>query len=95
MSNRRHRAWEWSDHTPTVEDAPGTSVGATGKPAGFSSATTTGGMEVALPASKATAINNSNLCITILRTFFEREGLTTEATNWLNVVIESHSHLNR
>ena len=31
---------------------------------------------------------------TILRTFFERKGLTTEATNWLNVGIESHSHLN-
>ena len=32
---------------------------------------------------------------TILRTFFERKGLTNEATNWLNVVIESHSHFNR
>ena len=31
----------------------------------------------------------------ILRTFFERKGLTNEATNWLNVVIASHSHLNR
>ena len=26
---------------------------------------------------------------------FERKGLTTKATNWLNVVVESHSHLNR
>src|SRR5207248_3018819 len=31
----------------------------------------------------------------ILRTFFERKGLTNETTNWLNVVIESHSHFNR
>jgi hypothetical protein len=26
---------------------------------------------------------------------FWRKGLTNEATTWLNVVIESHSHLNR
>ena len=26
---------------------------------------------------------------------FERKGVTTKATNWLNVVVESHSHLNR
>src|SRR5262245_17057535 len=31
----------------------------------------------------------------ILRTFFERKGLTNEATNWLNVGIASYSHLNR
>src|ERR1700730_13530128 len=31
----------------------------------------------------------------ILRTFFERKGLTNEATNWLNVVIESHAPFNR
>src|SRR5882672_8960795 len=31
---------------------------------------------------------------TILRTFFERKGLTNEATTWLNVVIASHSHFN-
>jgi hypothetical protein len=31
----------------------------------------------------------------ILRTFFERKGLTNEATNWLNVVIESYSYFNR
>jgi hypothetical protein len=28
----------------------------------------------------------------ILRTFFERKGFTHEATNWLHVVIDSHSH---
>jgi hypothetical protein len=31
----------------------------------------------------------------ILRTFFERQGFTNEATNWLNVVIEVHCHFNR
>ena len=30
----------------------------------------------------------------ILRTFFERKGLANEATNWLNVVIASHSPFN-
>jgi len=50
--------------------------------------------DLGLPADLVTEIEG-RLRSPILRTFFEREGLTTEATNWLNVVIESHSHLNR
>ena len=32
--------------------------------------------------------------IPLLRTFFECKGFTKEATNWLNVVIASHSYSN-
>src|SRR5918911_3320153 len=30
----------------------------------------------------------------ILRTFFERKGLTNKATHWLNMVVASYFHLN-
>src|SRR5262247_1536645 len=33
--------------------------------------------------------------LTILRRLFEGKGFTTEATNWFNVVIDSHAHMNR
>jgi hypothetical protein len=46
------------------------------------------------PMDRDTFIITVYCLVAILRTFFERKGLTTEATNWLNVGIESHSHLN-
>ena len=51
------------------------------------------GQQIVTTTGGATMIDMRHMAI--LRTFFERKGLTNEATNWLNVVIESHSHFNR
>jgi hypothetical protein len=55
-----------------------------------------GDQEVLVPWLSLENDNNTNQPIGgNTSDIFERKGLTTKATNWLNVVVESHSHLNR